>query len=145
MEPGMTANEDEFDFSPSLSFDELGYGADFQWSVNPGEGTGARSISSLDSSYKLISLSKSTTSDPGTPGEVFLLKTPQDAKAVPITDLLGFMPLAEVDYYESFLCANNSPFIVDTTSRRLFCAITWAAPTASKSGASTWSQKNGPS
>jgi len=110
LSPGVTHNDDESGYSPELSFDQLVSWID--WPSDPKEGTGASSVSSIDSAYKLISVPKQTTGDPGNPGATYLVKTKQDAKAVPITDLPGFMPLEYVDNYESFYGADNSPFIL---------------------------------
>jgi hypothetical protein len=110
LSPGVTDNNDESSYSPGSSFDPLDSWN--TWPPDPKEGAGATSISSIDSSYKLVTLPKTIDTDPGNPGTTFLVQTKTDPSPVPITDLPGFMPLADVDNHESFYGVNNSPFIL---------------------------------
>jgi hypothetical protein len=115
---GVTDNWGYSDYVPQISLEGLGNLPDSIWAADVQDGTGARSITALNSAFQLISMPNAA--DLQYPGQDYSIRFGPEPAAVPIVQIPGFMPASQVDHYESFLAVNASPFLVGPSFAAMF-------------------------
>jgi len=124
LSPGITHNEDEQDYQPSLALENLSGEDNLTWTSDPSLGADVTFIRSLDGAFTITSRPHPMPGDPGGGSRLILLRTKSHPKAVWIGDLPGAGKDADYSfesfYYGGLFATGNTPFICGSRFNAMF-------------------------